>query len=526
MKEKLIKVLTFSAVCIFLWIKMDIILERYDNWWDHSGMDNVYKNSDFYDIIFVGTSITITNISNEELYLEYGISGVTIGAPSQPTYLSYYALKEALKHQSPKVVMFDVNSLFYTEEQLKEYAELDEQHYLHYTLDGMKNNVVKYEAYRQAKKLNSQLEFWNYFSPIYYNHSNWEDLKKENFERNNSSKMNGNLMLMSSVENWNGSTSTLPLKRETEELEDIPEFNEQYLEKMINICSENGISFVLIRGGGEYTWGKYNKICDIAKKYNIPYIDLYDYEKQISFNLKEDSWDGIHFNVIGAKKWTIVLGRYFINNFECEDRRFQSEYDLYRRQEIFYSGVVKAMTDRILLSRSLRFDDYIKSLQDIDLCDTTIFVSIKDNGSARLTENEIVLLNELGLSAELREKDGYSYIAVIEETDIQEKLDKTLVRSEGLIGKGIKYIITSGGYMTGNQASIMINGVETIAGGRGINIVVYNSTINQVISSVYFDMLLYENPPTSRISNFNQEQYEVDFNSWLPLVDYQIGEAQ
>lgn len=525
-RKVLIKSVVFIILLMVFWKKMDNILEKYNGWWDHTGMDSVYKKKDFYDVIFVGTSITITNISNEEMYLKYGIAGTTIGAPSQPTYLSYYSLEEALKYQNPKVVMFDVNSLFYTEEELKKYVELDEQHYLHYTLDGLKNNLVKYKAFRQAKELTPWLDFWNYFSFTYYNHANWEELHADNFQRSSSVKMNGNLMLMEPVENWVVSQSTLSTEKDEEALEYIPEINEHYLKKIVNLCSEKNILLVLIRGGGTYTWGKYNKINSIAKQYDIPYIDLYGYETQMRFDLRENSWDGNHFNVSGAEKWTNVLGEYLIKNYEFVDRRNDKKYDKYKEQEIFYNSVVKVTNDNIELRRAKNFDSYLETLRRLDFADTTVFISVKDDASTNLTYDEIWQMNELGLCAELKNKLRYSYIGIFGEAGIHEFQDEEQLCYSEKIGEDTSYAVTSSGWNAGNQASIIINGVERAQNGRGINIVVYNSALDKVISSVYFDTHQYENPPTARISTVSQEQYESEPNIWLPLENYQAGEPQ
>ena len=60
-----------------------------------------------------------------------------------------------------------------------------------------------------------------------------------------------------------------------------------------------------------------------------------------------------------------------------------------------------------------------------------------------------------------------------------------------------------------------------MAGGKGINIVVYNSKIENVISSVYFDTTQFVNPPTCMINQINQEQYEAELGLWLPLENYE-----
>lgn len=164
--------------------------------WEASGLDNVWNNRKAYDVLVCGPSMSITNISSEELYLQNGMTSITIGAPFQPMYLSYYSLKDALIVQNPKAVIVDITSLFYDKESIKELLEIDEYHYLHYTLDGVHSLKNKYDAFLVSRELKSDLNIWSYFSNLYYSHSNWESISKSNFTGTHGTcVMNGNLML-------------------------------------------------------------------------------------------------------------------------------------------------------------------------------------------------------------------------------------------------------------------------------------------------------------------------------------------
>ena len=516
--KKVIKLSVFIIGIISIWCGLNYILERAkDPKWDNSGLSYVYNNPDYYDVIFTGTSITITNISCEELYLSYGIAGVTIGEPTQPTYLSYYSLEEALKYQHPKAVMFDVSSLFYTEDELIENLQYDQHHHLHYTLDSMKNNRTKYEAFCQAKELVPDIDVWSYFSKTYYNHSNWENLRIGNFDRTSDKLvMNGNLMLFSVQQNKDDMDND-----NTGDLAEIPEINLKYLYKMIDLCNEKNVPLILTRGSGNYTWAKYNAIKKLAQKYNIPYIDLNNNKKEAGINLTEDCVDGTHFNPLGAQKWTHVIGNYLKSHFSISDRRLDKKYNRYQEQEEFYNDALKAMDDMLTLASGTTFNEYLSYLKDLDMKDTSVFISVVEDASANLTDNEVWCLNEMGLNADLLGKYGYSYIGIFGEAGIQEELGAELLEINGKIGDTINYKVISGGYFTNNNASIEIDGKEEMAGGKGINIVVYNSKIENVISSVYFDTTQFVNPPTCMINQINQEQYEVELGLWLPLENYE-----
>lgn len=112
---------------------------------------------------------------------------MTLGEPEQPLFLTYYTLKEALNYQNPKVVLFDIQSLFYSEQFIKEKFLSDERHYIHFSLDGMRNIKIKKMALEEAKKYKTDLNVWDYYIDMHYNHSNWQDLTKDNFVRSRKS---------------------------------------------------------------------------------------------------------------------------------------------------------------------------------------------------------------------------------------------------------------------------------------------------------------------------------------------------
>ena len=69
--------------------------------------------NDTNDVLFFGTSHMVSGISPMEIYEKNGIVSYNLGTSCQPIQGTYYLLKEALKYQSPKVIVLDVSNLFY-----------------------------------------------------------------------------------------------------------------------------------------------------------------------------------------------------------------------------------------------------------------------------------------------------------------------------------------------------------------------------------------------------------------------------
>lgn len=484
--KKALKICVFLALICVVWVTLNSVLKRRnDGNWYGGGIERSYENPDYYDVIFSGTSMVLANVSMEELYLEYGIAGLTTGEPEQPAYLSYYTLEEVLKYQSPKAVFFDVKALFYSDELLKSRIDLDENLYVHYTLDQIKNNGTKYNALKAVQELNSDLDIWTYLSKMYNNHANWEDLQKINFKSDTEviNRIDGNTLLFDIEENLERTESAWDVKN-TGECESISDFNMKYFLKIINLCKEKNIDLVLLRGHTDldWDWKKYNAIEAIATQYGLDYLDINLCEEEIGFDWHTDSADSGHTNVLGARKWTDYIGKYLVDHYEIKDHRNDSNYDHYLQQEEKYQAAIDAVQTKANFLNAVTMNEY---------CDTLGTLDWKNNSVYVIASKSVLQ----GLSAEMKEKIKYMGSQVLMPTD-------------GESGEN-KY-----GLQFPDKETVKIGETEIPLYVDGINILIFNRPNSVVISSVYFDVIQNDNPITSRITNGRYVEKEVGINKW------------
>lgn len=113
-----------------------------------------------------------------------------------------------------------------------------------------------------------------------------------------------------------------------------------------------------------------------------------------------------------------------------------------------------------------------------------IYISVKGEAADAMTEDVRDALAELGLSELAALESGDSYLAVAGDGVVAiEKRDHGDSQIELSIGS---YSISSGGTDSGNSSSIRINGTEYSQQGDGINIVVYDTELEEVLSQVTF----------------------------------------
>ena len=514
-KYTLPKIILF-LICgmLIFWITSKILQKPRNEQWDASGMTRVYN--DKYDFIFAGTSKVICNINVEELYLSYGISSVTVGEPSQPLYLTYYTLEEALKEQTPKAVLLDVSAIFYSEEKIKAEMKEDEYHYVHFSLDKMKNNKTKYNALMQAKKLDEDINMWNYFFPFYYNHSNWENISKSNFVRTNGKYViNGNLLLTNIDETWKDWTNVL--NDVTEDKEELEEFNVEYLDKIVDLCKKNNVDIILIQGSanvGGKPWKRYNTVQELAKQYGLDYIDLNEYNSEIGIDWALDSSDMNHLNVVGSKKWTDFLGTFLSNKYEYTDCRNTNEPAEFKKNIEAYQNILEMVEEKRTLLQATNLYQYLDTLYNLNKKENVIFISLCGNATMSYTDYVQNMLYNIGFDLDIQEGDWWNYYGILDEGRIvSENTSKTEIGEEGLLDNQKSYSILSGDELLGTKASIMINVTEYGQCGQGINIVVYNKKYDEVLSSVYFNINENDNPATGRIKD-GENQIEKEVNIW------------
>jgi len=488
----------FALIVAFLWREVEnILVKPKDVGWYSDGFTNIYKEKDYYDILISGTSIAIANTNAEEFYLQYGIAATTIGEPSQSTCISYYSVEEALNYQSPKAILFDVRSLFYTKDRICDLIRKDEHYYVHLVLDDMKNLKTRYRAFRAIKEdFYPKISFWDYFSNMYYTHVYWENIVEENFTHElPPDRMDGSRMLL----------GITPKQRKAEiydidndgEKAIIPACNMKYLIKMIELCKKKDTDLILVCGSGLYDWNwkEYNAVYEIAKKYDLAYLDINLHEKEIGMDWETDVSDGVHLNLSGSVKWTDYLGNYLKNNYDIPDRRKDPRYDDYKENEERFRQMTKAMEVKKEFESADDFKQYMNSLLELDKEGYAIFMAVSDDASYKLGPKRLKDLRKLGITKSLKDKFRYSFLAVIDDGEVViQKLSKAKVSAVAALNNGKKYQLYSGGKLSGERASLIIDESEWMRNGRGINIVIYDKEADEVLSSVYFDTVGEPNP--------------------------------
>ena len=186
-----------------------------------------YNEVPDHDVVFIGDCEVYECFTPPTLWQEYGITSYVRGSAQQLIWQSYYLLKETLKRETPKAVVFNVLSIKYGEPQSEAYNRM--------TLDGMKWSSSKIDAIHAS--MTEEEDFLSYVFPLLRFHSRWSDLGAEDwqylFHRDRVSH-NGYLM-QTAVSPKTSDREGRPLADYT-----LPEVGFEYLEKNARALRRKG----------------------------------------------------------------------------------------------------------------------------------------------------------------------------------------------------------------------------------------------------------------------------------------------
>ena len=226
-------------------------------------VEEYYKETTGHEVLFVGDCEVYENFSPITLYEDYGITSYIRGSAQQLTWQSYYLLEDALRYETPKVVVFNVLAMKYNEPQSEAYNRM--------SIDGMKMSASKIGAIRAS--MTEEEHMLDYIFPILRYHSRWSDLSSEDVK----------YMFHKEKVSHNG----YYMRVDVRPAEDFPEPEKlsdytlgdkavEYLDRMRMLCEEKGIDLVLVKSPSLYPywydeWDE--QIVNYAEKYGLDYFN-------------------------------------------------------------------------------------------------------------------------------------------------------------------------------------------------------------------------------------------------------------
>ena len=307
------------VICVFsvalITANRILVLKSLDG---YDQIQSYYKQKkDTVDVLFLGSSKVYCQIDTGVLWDDYGISSFDLGGAEAPTWNSYYFLKEALKTQHPKVIMYDATIIGYRQDVLyqPEVWSMTNNYGMHWNKNRYDQLRVNTEGDEQFKKL---------LFPLDTMHSRYKELSKNDFiDEHNSINYKG-FDYRNTVEEF----ETPDVSGMTESFV-CDEKHEKYLRLMIEYAKEKDIPFVVMVTPYVVTpdeQGYFNYVEEICNEMGVTYIDFNKMYDELGLDFTKDMAEIVHLNFSGNKKLTDYLGKYVKENYELVDHRGDSKY--------------------------------------------------------------------------------------------------------------------------------------------------------------------------------------------------------
>lgn len=317
-KRSLIRFVSSALiVAVSLFLLQKLLVPKYvDGVVEGAFIAEYYQEEKDFDVIFIGDCEVYENFSPAALWEEYGINSYIRGSAEQYIWQSYYLLEDTLRYETPDVVVFNVQSLQYDEARSEAYNRM--------TLEGMEWSGSKTRSILASMK--PEEEFLDYVFPILRYHTRWSELTETDVR----------YMFDTEQVSHNGYYMRVDVKP----AENVPEgrllsdysFGDrawEYLDRMRELCEENGIELILIKAPSLYPcwydeWEA--QVEDYAAAHDLRYINFLEHIDEIGLDYSTDTYDaGLHMNLSGAEKLSHYLGGILSDEVGLPDRRDEEE---------------------------------------------------------------------------------------------------------------------------------------------------------------------------------------------------------
>lgn len=346
---------------------------------------------DTVDVLILGSSHAFMDINTGTLWDEYGMAAYVLGGAAQPMWNTYYYLKEALKYQTPKLIVLEGYTIIDKDFQKDDWIIAN-----NYGLKWSKNKI---DSIKESVPRERWSEFfWEY---IQY-HTRYKELSREDFFNgevpHKTYKGFINLMNTTSLE--------APDVAGITERGEIYEKPEKYYKMIIELAQSKNIPIlVVISPYGEINGERqkiYNKAEDIACEYGVPFVNYNLLINEIGLDFSLDVADAQHLNYRGSQKYAKALGKYIKENFDIPNRKGDGKYQTW--QDNAYEISVEIANQ--LLRETTDMEEIVDKISK-----TNYVLIASADGNCRFSEERLrSLCNVIGITAE----SGYEGIYYID----------------------------------------------------------------------------------------------------------------
>lgn len=440
------------------------------------GWQRFYQAEDgSMDVMFFGNSHAHCTVDHGLLWEEYGMAGYTLSAGSQTIDSACYFVKEALRSQHPKVIAVEVMGALGGE-----LANSDSDVYRNSL--GMKWSpaFAGYIAYLADNMNMDRGQEQRVFLKIPVVHSRYTELARSDFEDP-----------VPFMRGYRGSYERealdTPQMIDETQIMDLDPLKLEMLKEIIRTAEQNQVPVVLFAAPfkvSEENQMQLNAVEAFAQQEGIPFINYNKMYEELSLDFETDFRDEAHVNNYGAAKVTDHLGKYLMQHYEIPDRRGQEGYEAWEDNALY----LRNKTLRSQLEGAADINEYLEVLSGLEE-EQTVIIALVGNYNA-LGEVYLEKLMQLGLTAEEYAQGGVLIMKGGERVCYLpgKEYDYCLDTADGEIH--VSSLLYEAGEERFDETHIWHEGTDYAMVQNGVNMLVYNESLNQLIDAAGDDVYL------------------------------------
>lgn len=278
-----------------------------------------------FTVMFFGSSHIYASLSPLELWHDTGVKSYVFATQLQPMWATYTYVKEALKYQSPQLLVVECNMMGNDTEYHDDGVNFSFMDDLRFSLDKIALARVSAPKGQRAPLI------WNFMKY----HGRWDELEDADWDTRPSGlhdPYKGYVLLPGQ---YVRPETIPPADGETGEL---TEKNRYWLEQIVSLCRSRGVELWLIKAPSntaleETQQEKMAAVSGEAATLGVPFDDFNDRYADMGLTL-DDFYDQRHLNSTGAVKFTDYLAyelsrRYPDLFVDSEDPAWEADYQAY-----------------------------------------------------------------------------------------------------------------------------------------------------------------------------------------------------
>ena len=311
-------------LCLLLVVLMGalyVLTPKYD--YGICSITNLYQQDEnTVDVLVLGTSMAYSAVNTNLLWAENGIAAYNLCGAEMPYWVSYYYLQEALKTQSPKVIVLDAQPATYG-------MDTPARGRIIMSTFGIRDPLNRLQAIAASAAPEDFLSYALGYPAV---HSTYSDVTLADFvfppdnggrgpawkgyiEYNETERLT-----KPNQADWNQSARPLSSKQQL------------YFEKILALANEKGINVLVTAFPTPYFATDipyFSTLQGIAERYQAMFINYNHPDSKLTWDYTRDFADNQHLNIRGSARLTEKLARDLMIRYNLPDRRGEAAYSSY-----------------------------------------------------------------------------------------------------------------------------------------------------------------------------------------------------